>query len=139
VQNDIKKIIAYSTCSQLGYMIAACGMSYYNISLFHLYAHAFFKALSFLSAGSIIHILQNEQDIRKMGSLLSTITPFTYIAMSIASLALAGFPFFAGFYSKDFIIEISYFSNRNIFVVWLLLFSAVLTVIYSIRLLDQVF
>jgi NADH-ubiquinone oxidoreductase chain 5 len=104
VQNDIKKIIAYSTCSQLGYMVLACGLSAYSASLFHLLNHAFFKALLFLSAGSVIHILSGEQDIRRMGGL-AKLTPFVYVNMLIASLALAGFPFLAGFYSKDFIIE----------------------------------
>jgi NADH-ubiquinone oxidoreductase chain 5 len=104
VQNDIKKIIAYSTCSQLGYMILICGLSSYNLGLFHLFNHAFFKALLFLSAGSIIHIMGNEQDIRKMGGLAS-LSPFIYINVTIASLALMGFPFLAGFYSKDLIIE----------------------------------
>lgn len=104
VQNDIKKIIAYSTCSQLGYMVLACGLSAYSASLFHLLNHAFFKALLFLSAGSVIHILSGEQDVRRMGGL-AKLTPFIYLNMLIASLALAGFPFLAGFYSKDFIIE----------------------------------
>ena len=104
VQNDIKKIIAYSTCSQLGYMVLACGLSAYNAGLFHLFNHAFFKALLFLSAGSVIHLLSSEQDIRKMGGL-AALSPFVYINMVVASLALAGFPFLAGFYSKDFIIE----------------------------------
>ena len=104
VQNDIKKIIAYSTCSQLGYMILACGLSIYSLSLFHLFNHAFFKALLFLSAGSIIHLMGGEQDIRKMGGL-ATLTPYIYIQIVIASLALAGFPFLAGYYSKDLIIE----------------------------------
>ena len=103
-QNDIKKIIAYSTCSQLGYMVLACGLSCYNLSFFHLYNHAFFKACLFLCAGSVIHILSNEQDIRKMGGF-AKLTPFTYIAITVASLALMGFPFLAGFYSKDAIIE----------------------------------
>jgi NADH-ubiquinone oxidoreductase chain 5 len=85
-------------------MISACGLSAYNASLFHLFNHAFFKALLFLSAGSVIHLLNNEQDIRKMGGL-SALSPFVYISMLIASLALAGFPFLAGFYSKDFVIE----------------------------------
>jgi len=107
VQNDIKKIIAYSTCSQLGYMVLSCGMSTYNAGIFHLFNHAFFKALLFLSAGSIIHLLNNEQDIRKMGGL-AVLSPYIYINVLIASLALAGFPFLAGFYSKDFIIEVSY-------------------------------
>ena len=97
VQNDIKKIIAYSTCSQLGYMVLSCGLSLYNLSLFHLFNHAFFKALLFLSAGSIIHILNNEQDIRKMGGL-AKLSPFIYINMVIAYLALAGFTFLAGIY-----------------------------------------
>jgi len=140
VQNDIKKIIAYSTCSQLGYMILACGMSLYNIGFFHLFNHAFFKALLFLSAGSIIHLLNNEQDIRKMGGMAS-ITPFTYISILIASLALAGFPFLSGFFSKDFIIESAlsklWFSSQ--FVFWLSIISAVFTLTYSFRLLEQVF
>ena len=103
-QNDIKKIIAYSTCSQLGYMVLSCGLSLYSASLFHLFNHAFFKALLFLSAGSVIHILAGEQDIRRMGAL-TRLTPYVYLCMLVASLALAGFPFLAGFYSKDFIIE----------------------------------
>jgi len=103
-QNDIKKIIAYSTCSQLGYMILSCGIGVYHIGAFHLFNHAFFKALLFLSAGSIIHILSNEQDIRRMGSIVK-LSPFIYIQMIIASLSLAGFPFYSGFFSKDIIIE----------------------------------
>jgi NADH-ubiquinone oxidoreductase chain 5 len=106
VQNDIKKIIAYSTCSQLGYMILACGLSLYNVGFFHLFNHAFFKALLFLSAGSIIHLMGNEQDIRRMGSL-GSLSPFVYVNVLIGSFALAGFPFLAGFYSKDLIIEAS--------------------------------
>lgn len=106
VQNDIKKIIAYSTCSQLGYMVLACGLSYYNVGFFHLFNHAFFKALLFLSAGSVIHLMSNEQDIRRMGGL-GSLSPFIYVNVLIGSLALAGFPFLAGFYSKDLVIEIS--------------------------------
>jgi NADH-ubiquinone oxidoreductase chain 5 len=106
VQTDIKKIIAYSTCSQLGYMILSCGLSNYILAIFHLSNHAFFKALLFLAAGSIIHIMNNEQDIRKMGTL-AKIFPSIYMNVFIASLALAGFPFLAGFYSKDLIIESS--------------------------------
>ena len=106
VQMDIKKLIAYSTCSQLGYMVYACGLSLYNLSLFHLFNHAFFKALLFLSAGSIIHSLNNEQDFRKMGGLLK-ILPNTYISLLIGSLSLCGFPFLSGFFSKDLIIELS--------------------------------
>lgn len=140
VQNDIKKIIAYSTCSQLGYMVLACGLSAYSSSLFHLLNHAFFKALLFLSAGSIIHILSGEQDIRRMGGL-AKLTPFVYINMLIASLALAGFPFLAGFYSKDFIIEAAntkYWVGGQ-FLYWLAIVSAMLTAMYSFRLLEQVF
>lgn len=108
-QNDLKKIIAYSTCSQLGYMVFVCGLSGYAYGLFHLTNHAFFKALLFLSAGSIIHGLANEQDIRRMGGLVR-IFPFTYSMFLIGSLALIGFPFLAGFYSKDAILEVAYAS-----------------------------
>ena len=97
VQNDLKRVIAYSTCSQLGYMIFSCGLSSYSVGIFHLSNHAFFKALLFLSAGSIIHAMADEQDMRKMGGLLK-ILPFTYSAIMIGSLALMGFPFLAGFY-----------------------------------------
>jgi NADH:ubiquinone oxidoreductase subunit 5 (subunit L)/multisubunit Na+/H+ antiporter MnhA subunit len=96
LQNDIKKIIAFSTTSQLGYMVYCCGISQYNISLFHLYNHAFFKSLLFLSAGSIIHAMSNEQDLRRYGGLYSYL-PFTYICMLVGFLALAGFPFLSGF------------------------------------------
>jgi proton-translocating NADH-quinone oxidoreductase chain L len=140
VQNDIKKIIAYSTCSQLGYMIVACGISVYNISLFHLFNHAFFKALLFLSAGSIIHILGDEQDIRKMGGF-SSLSPFIYIAMTVASLALAGFPFLSGYYSKDLIIESTisklWTSQQSIY--YLIIISTAFTASYSLRLAEQVF
>jgi NADH-ubiquinone oxidoreductase chain 5 len=105
-QNDLKKVIAYSTCSQLGYMILACGLSCYDVSMFHLANHAFFKALLFLSAGSIIHAVSDEQDMRKMGSLVKFL-PITYSLMLTGSLALIGFPFLTGFYSKDLIIELS--------------------------------
>ena len=116
LQNDIKKIIAYSTCSQLGYMLLACGLSNYQGSLFHLINHAFFKALLFLSAGAIIHSLSDEQDIRKMGNLVQLL-PFIYISFLIGSLALAGFPFLSGFYSKDFILEsaILHYTNYSYF------------------------
>ena len=96
VQNDLKKIIAYSTCSQLGYMVVACGLSHFSIGLFHLMNHAFFKALLFLSAGSLIHAMIDEQDIRKMGGLLQII-PLTYIFFIIGSFSLMGFPFLTGF------------------------------------------
>jgi len=104
VQNDIKRVIAYSTCSQLGYMFVACGVSAYSIGIFHLMTHAFFKALLFLAAGSVIHAVMSNQDIRKMGQLKKYM-PITYITMFIAALALAGVPPFAGFWSKDLIIE----------------------------------
>ena len=113
-QNDLKRVIAYSTCSQLGYMIFACGLSCYNTSIFHLSNHAFFKALLFLSAGSVIHAVSDEQDMRRMGALVKFL-PTTYSLMLIGSLALAGFPFLTGFYSKDFIIELSQVSlNPNL-------------------------
>jgi NADH-ubiquinone oxidoreductase chain 5 len=107
VQNDLKKVIAYSTCSQLGYMIFACGLSHYSVALFHLANHALFKALLFLSAGSIIHGLMDEQDLRKMGGLIK-IFPIAYIMIFIGSLALTGIPFFTGFYSKDAILEVAF-------------------------------
>lgn len=135
-QNDIKKIIAYSTCSQLGYMVFICGLSNYSLSLFHLTNHAFFKALLFLSAGSIIHALSDEQDIRKYGGLLKVL-PFSYLMILIGSLSLMGIPFLTGFYSKDLIIEIaftSYFLN-NFFVYWLSVITAFFTSMYSIRLI----
>jgi NADH:ubiquinone oxidoreductase subunit 5 (subunit L)/multisubunit Na+/H+ antiporter MnhA subunit len=102
-QNDIKRVIAYSTCSQLGYMVMTAGLMQFQVSLFHLYNHAFFKALLFLSAGTIIHALNNEQDMRKMGGLAQRL-PFVYMVMMIASIALMGFPFLTGFYSKDVLL-----------------------------------
>jgi NADH-ubiquinone oxidoreductase chain 5 len=107
VQNDLKKVIAYSTCSQLGYMVMVCGISNYSTSLFHLMNHAFFKALLFLSAGSVIHAVSDEQDMRKMGGLIKSI-PFTYTMILIGSLSLMGFPYLTGFYSKDLILELAY-------------------------------
>jgi len=106
-QNDLKKVIAYSTCSQLGYMVMICGFSQYSTGLFHLVNHGFFKALLFLSAGSIIHALSDEQDFRKMGGM-SVITPFSYMCIIIGSVSLMGLPFLTGFYSKDLIIELVY-------------------------------
>nr|QJS34585.1 NADH dehydrogenase subunit 5 [Phanopathes sp. NB-2020] len=138
VQNDLKKVIAYSTCSQLGYMVLACGLSYYSISLFHLMNHAFFKALLFLSAGSVIHALADEQDIRKMGGLMKSI-PFTYTMMIIGSLSLMGFPYLTGFYSKDLILELAYDRYYLAFAYWLGVFSALLTAFYSIRLIYLTF
>jgi len=107
VQNDIKRVIAYSTCSQLGYMVFSCGVSSYSVSLFHLMNHAFFKALLFLSAGSIIHAMNDEQDMRKLGGLARSL-PLTYSLMLIGSLSLMGFPFLTGYYSKDAILELTF-------------------------------
>nr|WVH39744.1 NADH dehydrogenase subunit 5 [Parazoanthus axinellae] len=138
VQNDLKKVIAYSTCSQLGYMVVACGISHYSISLFHLMNHAFFKALLFLSAGSVIHAMADEQDMRKMGGLIKS-TPFTYTMMAIGSLSLMGFPYLTGFYSKDLILELAYDQYYLAFAHWLVVFSALLTAFYSIRLIYLTF
>lgn len=140
VQNDIKKVIAYSTCSQLGYMIFACGLSNYTISLFHLMNHAFFKALLFLSAGSVIHAIADEQDMRKMGGLVKII-PVTYIMIIIGSLALMGFPFLTGFYSKDILLELSFgtYYFTGLFAYWLGIISAFFTAFYSIRLIYLTF
>jgi len=138
VQNDLKKVIAYSTCSQLGYMVVACGISHYSISLFHLMNHAFFKALLFLSAGSVIHALADEQDMRKMGGLIKSI-PFTYTMILIGSLSLMGFPYLTGFYSKDLILELAYDQHYLAFAHWLAVFSALLTAAYSLRLVYLTF
>ena len=139
-QNDMKKVIAYSTCSQLGYMIFACGLSSYEVGMFHLSNHAFFKALLFLGAGSVIHALSDEQDMRKMGGVRK-ILPFSYSIMLIGSFALMGFPFLAGFYSKDVILEVSYatFSTYGHFSYILGTLAAFSTAFYSIRLLYLVF
>ena len=140
LQNDLKRVIAYSTCSQLGYMIFACGVSGYCIGIFHLANHAFFKALLFLSAGSVIHAMADEQDMRKMGGLLNLL-PFTYGMMMIGSLALMGFPFLTGFYSKDVILEITYgsFLIEGHFAHWLGCISAFFTAFYSLRLICLTF
>ncbi len=139
-QNDIKRIIAYSTCSQLGYMFFACGVSAYSGAIFHLATHAFFKALLFLSAGSVIHAMHHEQDIQKMGGLWKKI-PFTYAMMWIGSLALAGFPPFAGYYSKDVILETAYISHSWLgsFAYWVGIITAFMTTFYSWRLLFLTF
>lgn len=138
VQNDLKKVIAYSTCSQLGYMVMVCGISNYSTSLFHLMNHAFFKALLFLSAGSIIHAIGDEQDLRKMGGLLKSI-PFTYVMVLIGSLSLMGFPYLTGFYSKDLILELIFDKYYVAFAYWLGSISALLTAFYSIRLIYLTF
>lgn len=140
VQNDIKRVIAYSTCSQLGYMMFACGLSGYSIGIFHLSNHAFFKALLFLGAGSVIHAINDEQDMRKMGGLKNFL-PFTYTVMLFGSLALAGFPFLSGFYSKDLILELAA-SKYNIFSTLAYIlgsFGAFFTAFYSTRLLYLTF
>lgn len=136
VQNDFKKIVAYSTCSQLGYMFFACGLSNYPVAIFHLSNHAYFKALLFLCSGAVIHAMSDEQDIRKMGGL-RRILPFTYIMFLIGSLSLMGFPFLTGFYSKDLILEISFasFSETGHFAYWLGTIGAFFTAFYSTRLL----
>jgi len=140
VQNDIKRVIAYSTCSQLGYMFTAAGVGAFQVSIFHLMTHAFFKALLFLSAGSVIHAVSDEQDMRKMGGLARLI-PWTCVVMWIGSLALAGIPPFAGYYSKDAIIAAAYASGTGIgmygFICTVL--AAFLTAFYSWRLLIMTF
>ncbi len=140
VQNDIKRVIAYSTCSQLGYMFFACGVSAYGAAIFHLMTHAFFKALLFLGAGSVIHAMSDEQDMRNMGGIWKKI-PFTYAYMWIGSLALAGLPIFAGYYSKDIILEAAYadHSLQGNVAFWLGIGAAVLTAFYSWRLLFMTF
>lgn len=136
VQYDIKKVIAYSTCSQLGYMFFACGVSNYSTGLFHLFNHGFFKALLFLGAGSVIHAILDEQDMRKMGGLLKLL-PLTYIVIVVGSLSLTGFPFLTGFYSKEVVLEIAFakMSISSLFVYWLGVFAAFITSFYSFRLL----
>lgn len=139
-QNDIKRIIAFSTTSQLGYMFFACGLSAYNVSLFHLLNHGFFKALLFLCAGAIIHLISHEQDIRKLGGLIVFI-PYIYSAFLISLLALIGFPFLSGFYSKEVIIELA-FSSYNVngfFIYWISTLSALLTSFYGGRCLYLAF
>ena len=140
VQNDIKKIIAYSTCSQLGYMFFAAGIGAYHIAIFHLFTHAFFKALLFLCAGSVIHSLHEEQDIRKMGGIYKKI-PYTYAFMVIGTLAITGFPFLSGFYSKDAILEAAFFSSNSMgsYATIIGVITAILTSVYSWRLIYKTF
>nr|AER54518.1 NADH dehydrogenase subunit 5 [Chrysaora sp. EK-2011] len=137
-QNDIKKIIAYSTCSQLGFMVLVCGISYYSVGLFHLINHAFFKALLFLGAGSVIHALTDEQDIRKMGSSILSL-PLSYTFILIGSLALAGTPFLTGYYSKDLLLELTTKEYHLIIVCWLGLTATFLTAFYSFKLITRTF
>ncbi|PZP83587.1 MAG: NADH-quinone oxidoreductase subunit L [Azospirillum brasilense] len=140
VQNDIKRVIAYSTCSQLGYMFFACGVSAYGAGVFHLFTHGFFKALLFLCAGSVIHAMSGEQDMRKMGGIWRMV-PYTYAFMWIGSLALAGIPYFAGYFSKDMILEAAYAagSTQGYAAYWMGLAAAFMTAFYSWRLLFMTF
>ena len=140
VQTDIKKIIAYSTCSQLGYMFIATGVGAYNVAMFHLFTHAFFKALLFLGSGSVIHAFKDEQNINNMGGVWKKL-PYTYALMVIGTLALTGFPFLSGFYSKDAIIEFAYLRGNTVgyYAAGIGIFTAFLTSIYSWRLLFKTF
>jgi len=135
-QTDIKKVLAYSTISQLGYMFMACGVAAYSAGIFHLMTHAFFKGLLFLAAGSVIHAVGGEQDMRKMGGLKQYI-PVTFLTMGTATLAIAGIPPFAGFFSKDEILLRAYQANP---VYWVIgLFTAFLTSFYMFRLMFMTF
>ncbi|MDC1112274.1 NADH-quinone oxidoreductase subunit L, partial [Candidatus Pelagibacter sp.] len=140
VQTDIKKIIAYSTCSQLGYMFFAAGVGAYNVAMFHLFTHAFFKALLFLGSGSVIHAFKDEQNINNMGGVWKRL-PYTYVLMIIGTLALTGFPFLSGFYSKDAIIEFAYLrgNTTGYYAAGIGIFTAFLTSIYSWRLIFKTF
>ncbi len=140
VQTDIKKIIAYSTCSQLGYMFFAAGVGAYNVAMFHLFTHAFFKALLFLGSGSVIHAFKDEQNINNMGGVWKKL-PYTYTLMIIGTLALTGFPFLSGFYSKDAIIEFAYLrgNTTGYYAAVIGIFTAFITSIYSWRLMFKTF
>jgi NADH-quinone oxidoreductase subunit L len=137
VQNDIKRVIAYSTCSQLGYMFVALGVGAYGVAVFHLFTHAFFKALLFLGSGSVIHAMSGEQDMRKMGGLAPKIR-ITWAMMIIGNLALTGFPLTAGYFSKDAVIESAYAAGSG-FAFWLLILAAICTSFYSWRLAFMTF
>lgn len=140
LQNDLKRVIAYSTCSQMGYLFMACGLSQYNVALFHLVNHAFFKALLFLAAGAVLHATHDQQDQRRLGGLLGFL-PFTYTCILIGSLSLMALPWLTGFYSKDLILEVAYaqyeFSGNVAY--WLGTISAALTAFYSFRLISMTF
>ncbi|MBF0308815.1 MAG: NADH-quinone oxidoreductase subunit L [Magnetococcales bacterium] len=140
VQNDIKRVIAYSTCSQLGYMFFAAGVSAYSAAMFHLFTHAFFKALLFLGAGAVIHAMHHQQDMREMGGLRKKL-PLTYALMMIGTLALTGFPFLAGFYSKDAILESAFAAHTGVgqFAFVLGILAAFMTTFYSFRLVFMTF
>lgn len=137
-QYDIKKIIAYSTCSQLGYMILGCGLSGYSFALYHLFTHAAFKALLFLSAGTIIHTMNNEQDLRKLNGLFN-VAPLVSICFIIGSLSLSGFPYLSGYYSKDAIIELSYYFYKNPVVFLFALSGVFITLLYSLKIVYYLF
>ncbi|MAU42052.1 MAG: NADH-quinone oxidoreductase subunit L [Kordiimonas sp.] len=139
-QNDIKRVIAYSTCSQLGYMFFALGVSAYGAGVFHLFTHAFFKALLFLGAGSVIHAMSDEQDMRKMGGVWKMI-PQTYVVMLIGTLALTGFPLLSGFFSKDMVIEAAYAAHTEVgqYAFWMGIVAAFFTAFYSWRLVFMTF
>ena len=134
LESDIKKIIAYSTTSQLGYMFVACGLSQYNLGLFHLMNHAYFKGLLFLAAGAIIHSLNDEQDLRKMGNLIYYL-PISYLSVFIGSLSIMAFPFFTGYYSKELILQLLLvpLNFSHTFLYLLTLIAAFLTAFYSFR------
>ena len=140
LQNDLKRIVAFSTISQMGYLFLAVGISQYNVALFHLVNHAFFKALLFLAAGAVIHAMADQQDVRRLGGLINFL-PFTYTAILVGSLSLMALPWLTGFYSKDLIIELAYaqyqFSGQAGY--WLGTLTAVLTAFYSFRLISLVF
>ena len=140
LQNDLKRVIAYSTCSQMGYLFIACGLSQYNVALFHLVNHAFFKALLFLAAGAVLHATYDQQDQRRLGGLIGFL-PFTYTAIIIGSISLIALPWITGFYSKDLILEVAYgqyeFSGQVAY--WLGTLSACLTAFYSFRLISLTF
>jgi NADH-quinone oxidoreductase subunit L len=140
VQNDIKRIIAYSTCSQLGYMFVAMGVGAYSVGMFHLFTHAFFKALLFLGSGSVIHAMHHEQDIRNMGGLKDRI-PYTYMVMIIGTLALTGFPLTAGYFSKDAVIEAAFVGKNSmaLYAFVCTVSAALLTSFYSWRLIFKTF
>ena len=139
-QQDIKKVIAYSTMSQLGMMVIAIGLSSYNVALFHLVNHAFYKGLLFLGAGAVIHAVSDNQDFRKYGGL-KTFLPLTYSVMLIASLSLVAFPFMTGFYSKDFILESAYgqFYFSSVVIYWISTIAAMFTTLYSVKVLYLTF
>nr|QGI24516.1 NADH dehydrogenase subunit 5 [Cryptococcus sp. (in: basidiomycete fungi)] len=140
LQNDLKRVIAYSTCSQMGYLFMAVGLSQYNVALFHLVNHAFFKALLFLAAGAVIHGMPDQQDLRRLGGLVNFL-PFTYTAILIGSLSLMALPFMTGFYSKDLILEVALgqYEVSGTIAYWLGTISAVFTAFYSFRLVSLTF